>query len=99
MDCFRKAKPKKIRQIVRRRHDGLEFESGYNNAHWLQMVALFFSLSLKKIKLTNIILKKKKHCRCAEPPLVRSALAAAAVLDKKSGNGSEERRIPCGRHQ
>ena len=37
----------KARQIVRRQHDGLEFESGYNNAHWLQKVAIF-SLSLSK---------------------------------------------------
>ena len=49
VDYFRKVgskSQKKIRQIVRRRHDGLEFESGHNNAHWLQMVA-FFSLSKK----------------------------------------------------
>jgi len=53
VDYFRKveSKAKKNRQIVRRRHDGLEFESGHNNAHWLQMVA-FFSLS-KKIKKKN----------------------------------------------
>ena len=53
------AKAKKNRQIVRRRHDGLEFESGHNNAHWLQMVA-FFSLKKKLRKRTNSILKEKK---------------------------------------
>ena len=54
----RKQKPKKIRQIVRRRHDGLEFESGHNNAHWLQMVA-FFSQKKKLRKRTNILKEKK----------------------------------------
>ena len=55
VDYFRKAESKsqkKNRQIVRRRHDGLEFESGHNNAHWLQMVAFFLSLK-KKIKKKN----------------------------------------------
>ena len=67
VDYFRNEKQKN-RQIVRRRHDGLEFENGYNNAHWLQMVAFFLSQKKKLEKNTNSMLKKKNHRHCTEPP-------------------------------